>query len=684
MPNATHAAGRDLEGLHQAASTGDVRAIAAWHERQQALGGSCVGISGRGSPPLSRTALHEAAVGGHAAAVALLLRLGCEPAALDGEGETALHLAAEAGYSDVVAALLAHSGSKGISVKDAAGRTVADCANGNAQVLGILTRQLLASRESSRRCPSALSQGRESPGLLHNELMRRSDETNLRLQDMEAAIQEQSRQNEYLRSCLTALATQLRQPLPPAPAPRDQSIGWAQRGSPAVIEADEGRVRLRLGQQQEVAFQELRWQERKRIARNSRTALVSPQPRNSAGSALLHSSDFGPGVTADSSAAPRYGSVRSSVGQAAAPQQPSSRRVPAPVRETPPAAETPGSLRRLWNQAPVAGVSPGTQSGAPPAPLSPVVSPGPGVSPVCRGRDARLLTWERQELERELEELRRLRDARGPSPSPLKHLESDCEEGMPEGVWTLEARIAQRQREIDAVILAEQLALGDEGEASELQHLLAAREAERLRDQRMLHEEAVRAAEVDSELRFAPHRRKLELMESKHQEAKRHNEASSGGGEKASDIPSPSQSKVADTSRDASPSTQPIRRDPADPVVEEVPQPFSTPRQPFPPATAVVSRSQPPWPPASATQTPTPRTLAAVESPPARQQGGDKVFLTRRERIAAGLAATAGAGTGTPVDGCMAEAASPYSQHAPPLKKIAQGIADSPKKPSTT
>eukprot|EP00756_Hemistasia_phaeocysticola_P021407 Hpha_TRINITY_DN15773_c0_g2::TRINITY_DN15773_c0_g2_i1::g.38961::m.38961 len=692
---------RGLEPLFQAASSGDVRAVAAWHERQQAPGGPWVSVSERGPPPLSRTALHQAALEGHAAAVALLLRLGADPSVCDGEGGTALHLAAEAGHSDAVAALLAHTGSKSISVRDATGRTVADCANGNAQVLGILTRQLLASREGSahRRPPLGDSEARvPSAGKgdsLQSDLMRQTHETNQRLVEMEERMKQQATQNEYLKECLTALATQLHQPLPPAP--RESQSSWPQKGSPAVMEADEGRVRLRLSQQQDVAFQDLVWQERKWVVRNSRAALVSPQPRkNSGGTGMLQTADFGPGGTA-SSAAPRFGSVRSSVG-AAAPQQPASRRVPAPVRDTPPVAEARGSLRRLWNQAPP------PQSGG-----------GPSVSPgACRGRDARLLTCERNELERELEELRRLRDARGVTPSPLKNQdEEDGEEGgMREGVWTLEARIMQRQREIDAVILAEQLAsgsLGEGGEASELQHLLAAREAERLRHERMLYEEAARAAEQDSELRFAPHRRKLEMLEREHQESKRHTHETSpertggsGGGtrgDNSTDLVSPRRvvPKVGDTSiitNTNSPSTQPVRRDPADPIITEVP--LTPPRKPFPPVAAqaagpgpaAVNRSQP-WPPAGPATTP--RTFApetaptARAPPPPKPEEEPKVFLTRRERIAAGLAAT---GTGelspTPAKGAATEVTSPYTQHAPPLRKLAEGIGSgSPIKPSS-
>eukprot|EP01065_Artemidia_motanka_P019481 TRINITY_DN2315_c5_g1_i1.p1 TRINITY_DN2315_c5_g1~~TRINITY_DN2315_c5_g1_i1.p1 ORF type:complete len:787 (+),score=218.95 TRINITY_DN2315_c5_g1_i1:69-2363(+) len=731
--------GYAASALLEAASRGDSRAVAEWAEGPH---GTRL-ADATGPAPLARSALHVAAEAGHAAVVALLLRLGAQVDVEDAQRSTPLHLAASAGHADVVAALLAHSGNAALSKKDGSGRSVLDCA-ASTQVLQVVSRQLLESREGRSRALSKVRGPPQTPssdagssgplqlGPVRGSVPRMREDSRNRLDAVEAALDRQIQQNHYLRSCLTSMADKLALPLPPAPADptpaEDLDLDGRERLrrlERTVVEADEARVRAHLITRQEVAYLEIVWQHRKAVARTSQTQasacfLTGASDNDTVRiSASLSQSGKLPllplnrsGVpAADSmpfpSATPPAGSARYASGKESGPPTPQRPAVakracppPAAARDSPPAAMPQGSQPRLWSHAPVPG----------------------GTSPVSR--DARLLTSERQELERELDDLRRLRDQRGITPSPMKGAfrgdpaalgEEPGEDQMREGVWTLEARIARRQREIDAVILAEQLAASEQADPGELSRILAVREEQRLEHERRLYEEAQEAAERESEQRFAAHRRKLEAMERDHLEAKRHraeqeskvNVRKSAEAERLAireelrakrelleqkhpDLRTfATAEKAAATKAPAvevgavSPQPPRGREDPDDPIITEVPagagwRVATTPRTPVPPTPPSDSPQKPASAvgPAAASDSPcerpplvSPNAVAAEGAAPeagsSSSQGprqSSKVFLTRRERIAAGVGARP-----EPSDG---SGPSPYSKHAPPLRKL--------------
>ena len=157
---ATQAIGKTL---HSAARDGDVRTLLTLVKQGAPIDERATSVKW--------TALHAAAALNNAVAVSVLLRHGADPNTYDvdgdtplitaaslghtevvqqlvakanvmqtsARGETALHVAAEAGLDDIASLLIARGGIELVNARTNTGRTACDMANGNPEIVDMIT-----------------------------------------------------------------------------------------------------------------------------------------------------------------------------------------------------------------------------------------------------------------------------------------------------------------------------------------------------------------------------------------------------------------------------------------------------------------------------------------------------------------------------------------------------------------
>ena len=154
------------KSLHTAARAGDILGLLALVKQGAPIDERATSVKW--------TALHAAAALNRAVAVSVLLRHGADPNTYDvdgdtplitaaslghaevvqqliakadvmqtsARGETALHVSAEAGFDKIVSLLVARGGVKLIAVRTKEGKTAADMANGNRQILKLINAEM--------------------------------------------------------------------------------------------------------------------------------------------------------------------------------------------------------------------------------------------------------------------------------------------------------------------------------------------------------------------------------------------------------------------------------------------------------------------------------------------------------------------------------------------------------------